>query len=394
MAIQDSNPRLLFTTARLRLRARSHARVGDHGAAARALQAALDGQPDDLETALRLALHYVRSEQRVLAARTYLRAAEIYARKGQRLRAMKLFDQACKFDPLQVDASRIAIWARALGSEITPRLLSLGQLLVAAKRVEQAAEILRLGAEVAPFDLAVLRPLVGLEISLGEGDLAQQRLSERIEQLTALGRTAPLRAIAKLMVSRFPRNVLGLSTLAKIYLQRGEARRALPLLLAQERREPGNPQTLHLLAKIHAGLGERDRALAALERFVWVRSAAGDRDAATSIEKVLSAAHAWVVDAQWQTDLLELGFGSATASRMDLGGAELTELPMQPPPTPLSCRPMVDTTTEAESILEIDLESILENDPPAKPTFRPRTPRKGMLESNSFPAVHGELRVG
>lgn len=331
----------MFSTGRLRLRAREHARVGDHAAAARAYQAVVDSSPDDLEATLRLALHYVRSEQIVSAARTYLLAAETYARLGQRTRALAVFDRATDLDPLQVTARRCSIWAMALGSEEAQRrLCALAHLHRLQGRSDSALALLRLAADARPDDVPTLEMLLDAEIRDGDRDAAQTRLQATVETLRRRGRTIDQLRIAQLMLDRFPRNLFALRTLAQGFIAKGEGRRALPLLLALQRREPGNADTLLRLARIHAGLGDRVQALAALERFVWVRASSGERDAADVIEAVLTQAQAWAPgDRVWQRELIDLGFGAPTAPSLDLGGAVLTVLPGTPPPPPLTAVP-------------------------------------------------------
>lgn len=341
MAGQTIGQGLVFSAGRLRLRAREHARVGDHAAAARALQAVIDAAPDDLQATLRLALHYLRSGQTVLAARTYLHAAEVYARLGQRRRALALFDRACKLDPLQVTAARCHTWAFALGDEHAQRrLCALAHLHRIHSRQRSGLALLRLAADVRPEDTSTLRQLLDAELRHGDRAAVQARLQATAESLKRRGRTIELLAMARLLLDRFPRNLFALHTLAYGLIAKGESERALPLLLALQRREPSNPDTLLRLARIHAGLGDRVQALAALERFVWVRASAGQRDAAEVIEAVLSSAQSWMPkDPVWQYELIDLGFGAPTAASLDLGGATLTVLPGTPPPPPLASLP-------------------------------------------------------
>lgn len=337
----DTKRGLVFSTGRLRLRAREHARVGDHAAAARALQRVVDSSPDDLEATLRLALHYVRSEQIVSAARTYLHAAETYARLGQRNRALALFDRATQVDPLQVTAPRSSIWAMALGSEEAQRrLCALAHLHRVQGRRDGALALLRLAADARPDDVPTLTQLLDAEVRDGDRKAIQARLQATAETLQRRGRTVDQLRVAQLMLDKFPRNLFALRTLALGFIAKGEVERALPLLLALQRREPGNPDTLLRLARIHAGLGDRVQALAALERFVWVRASSGDRDASGVIESVLTRAQAWAPsDRVWQRELIDLGFGAPTAPSLDLGGAVLTVLPGTPPPPPLTAVP-------------------------------------------------------
>lgn len=332
---------LVFSSGRLRLRAREHARVGDHAAAARALQAVIDTAPHDLPATLRLALHYLRSGQTVMAARTYLHGAEIYARSGQRRRALTLFDRACKVDPLQVTAPRCNTWALAVGDEHAQRrLCALAHLHGSQSRHDSALALLRLAADVRPEDADTLRQLLDVEMRHGDRAAVQARLQATAQTLQQRGRTIELLVLARLLLDQFPRNLFALHTLAYGLIAKGESERALPLLLALQGREPGNPQTLLRLARIHASLGDRVQALAALERFVWVRAAAGQRDAAEAIEAVLTGAQSWMPrDPIWQCELIELGFGAPTAASLDLGGATLTVLPGTPPPPPLSSIP-------------------------------------------------------
>ena len=332
---------LVFSTGRLRLRAREHARIGDHASAARALQAVVDRTPEDLEATLRLALHYLRSEQTVGAARTYLHAAEIYARLGQHNRALTLFDRASGVDPLQVTAPRCEIWAKAVcGEEAQRRLCALARLHLMQSRPTTALALLRLAADIRPEDHSTLQLLIDTEIRHGDRDAIQTRLQATAASLQQRGRTADLLRVAQLLLDRFPRNLYALRTLTHAFIAKGEAKRALPLLLALQGREPGNPDTLLRLARIHAGLGDRVSALAALERFVWVRASTGDHDAAGVIEAVLTGAQAWASgDPIWQRELIDLGFGAPTAPSLDLGGAVLTVLPGTPPPPPLSALP-------------------------------------------------------
>lgn len=360
---------LVFATGRLRLRAREHARVGDHGAAARALQAVLDRSPDDLEVALRLALHYSRSEQTVQAARTYLHAAEIYARKGQKRRALALFDQATKVAPLKVTADRARTWAFALGASCQGSLCALAHLHRVQGRRESGLALFELAVDVEPTHLATLRQLVDIEIRTDRRAVAERRLQDAATTLRRQGRTRALLEMAQTLLDRFPRNLFALRTLAHVHLSRGEANRALPHLLAMQKREPGNPDTLLELARIHAGAGERVQALAALERFIWVRSALGDRSASDVIEAALTRAQGWVIgDAVWQRELIELGFGATTHRRLDIGGAELTLLPGTPPPPPLSIVPR-------SSAAPIEVRPVLS----AAPRDRARASAAGVL---------------
>lgn len=186
------------------------------------LEKAVSENPDDVRPRLKLAdLHVKRGSFR-RAAVEYRTVAERFAREGATLKSIGLYLQILKVDDNADDRATLGDLYRQLGMVRD----AVSEYTTAAARAD--------GAAIPEKSLAILRKIVELD---PENILARER-------------------IAQIDSSDFE----NMRRLVEMLLERGNAKRALPMIQICFRAMPRDPETLALLARVFDALGKHEKA--------------------------------------------------------------------------------------------------------------------------------------
>jgi tetratricopeptide (TPR) repeat protein len=245
-------------------------------------------EPGDTRTWLKMAEIYARRGQNAQARDIYLRTAELYVEQGALPKAVTVYKNALKLSPgLAAGHLRLAAILKSLG-QTAEALQQLGLGAAAFQRMGRAAEALpalRQIVELAPDRVVARIQLAESASQAGETAEAVREFKRAADFLKAQGRGDEYVRVAERLIFHEPDNFPVARELAAVYIARKNPRLALAKLQAAAKAAPRDPQNIQLvalaleqldppkalsiwkeLAQLHdaAGrLGERDRALRA-----------------------------------------------------------------------------------------------------------------------------------
>lgn len=306
--------------------------------------AALDLAPDDRRLRMKLADCLVRCNQLGRAADEYLRIALGYAADRCHAEAMAICHRVLQLDARPFVYVAVADMLRRMGRAARPLCAQAAEAHLAAGRLADGMNMLRLGAEIDGRNPDVRRRLARLCMAQHMTSDALGHLVEAARLLLAAGNNGEYVQVAEEILSLDPRHLETLRELPRVYLRLGEPQRAVTRLSALMRVQPGDTVGYEILAHAFATIGRTATSLSVLERLtVELRTTGRARQATEIITRAL----------RWRVD--DDQFVAAVAA--------LRAPKAPPPPPPAKRRP---TTAEGTVVLDIrDLISAAA--PPAPP---------------------------
>ena len=301
----------------------------DH--AAHLYAAALDQRPDDVRVRMMLADCLVRCNEMAAAAREYLQVALSYAAHRRHAEAMAICHRVLQLDPSVFVYVAVADMLRGIGRSARVLCARAAEAHLAAGRMADGLNMLRLGAEIDARNPEVRRRLATLCRSQHMLRDAVIHLSEAGRLLLAAGNNAEYVEVAEELLSLDPRHLETLRELPRVYLRVGEPQRAVAKLSDLMRVQPGDTVGYEILAQAFAVIGRIDTSLSVLERLVSELRVTGRTKQAAEI---LARAERWRLD--------DAAFATALAA--------LRAPKAPPPPPPARPRP---TTAEGTVVLDI-----------------------------------------
>lgn len=294
--------------------------------------------PNEVRALLRIGGLYQKKGENEQAARALERAAESYANQGFFLKAVAVYKQVLKLAPTVEAHQRLADLYQQLG--LLRDAMAQFQLVVAAHekegRTEETAAVLRKMLDLDPENALGRARLGELLISTGEEAEGRKELEKALGQLEKGGRSDDyLRVADRLLQGEAPDPEMA-RKVAKIYLDKGEARKALARLQVSFKAEPGSVETLALLARGFQDLGDTKKTASVYKEMARIHKEAGrKREEREAWKQVLRLAP------------------DDPAAREALAGAAPAAVPTPPPPpveatTAASQRiPVSETTVES-----------------------------------------------
>jgi pilus assembly protein FimV len=240
---------------------------------------------NDTRTWLKMAEIHARRGALAQARDIYLRTAEIYVEQGFPRKAMTVYKSVLKLTPgLPLVRERLADTYRQQGmvADALRELELCADELQRAGKIEETLPALRKIVGLHPDNIASRIRLAETASQVGKVDEAVHELSQLAVQVKAQGRADDFVRVAERLLFHRPSNFGVARELAAAYIQRMNPRLALTKLQGALKAAPRDPKNVTLLAEALAQL-DAPKAISVWHELAELHDAAGrlnDRDAA------------------------------------------------------------------------------------------------------------------
>ena len=247
--------------------------------------------PHDVRALLRIGDLQVRMNDAARAIETYQHVGALYEQQGLHQKAIAVYKQI-----LQIDPDQLALYGRVadlhiklgLSADAMQALELLAQRHVRGNDLEGLASTYRQILLLDTQNLATRIRYGELLSKLGRGEEAASEFEVACNLLDSAGRVDEWARVAERLVFHRPTNVTVLRRLASFYLERNDARRALPKIQACYKVNPKDVATLDLLATAFKGLGQLPKTISVLKEIARIHQTEGrHRERAEVYQRVL-----------------------------------------------------------------------------------------------------------
>lgn len=355
---------MAFSKEKAHERAEKFAAKGQHDKAAREYQTIVENDPKDIRAWLMLADCLVRCGDRKGAIERYLQVAGYYAAQQQQQKAMAVYRQVVNLDPRRFDIhQKIAQINLELGRvpDAVAIYEQLAQAQLQAGNTADAIATFELVANAEPAAIPKRLRLAELYSRERNIDKAVEHFRIAGDQLLATGRRQDYVRVAERLIYHKPDDPDSIRKLARVYLELGDARRALMKLNALLHADANDHVGLELLAETFLALEKPDKATSvALElvRQCKAQGESGAKEAARVARRAL----------QWDPDNLELQ--AAASGHTGPAVQRPRTIPPEPQPRippPVSFDEDDDDVVEADDVLELDEDDVIASDSTSVP---------------------------
>jgi pilus assembly protein FimV len=242
------------------------------------LQGAVKEDAKDTRTWLRMAEVHVRLGQNDKATEVYQKTVDLYVEQGFFQRAVAVYKNIIKLSPESVGARiKLADVYRQLGlfSDAIQQLEQAVALHQRAGELTQALAALKQILELNPEQAATRIRYAELAVQAGQNDEAIAEFREAANLLKAQGRTDEFARVAERILYYQPDDFALGTELARVYLDRNNARAALTRLKPAFEANQGDPEVLDLLARSFEQLGQPNKSLPVLKELCRVYGNSG-----------------------------------------------------------------------------------------------------------------------
>jgi tetratricopeptide (TPR) repeat protein len=253
---------------------------------------AVQEDPKDTRTWLRIAEIHVKRGDNEKATEVYLRTADLYVEQGFFQRAVAVYKNIVKLTPGFVEAYlKLADIYRQLGllSDAVQQFEQASGILQRAGRVKEAMAALRQIVEINP-DQPVSR--IKLAEAASQAGLVEEAVAEfqrAAELLRAQGRMDEYLRVAERLLFHQPNDVVLAKEVARQYIDRNNARFALAKLQACFKVDPRDTETLEMLARAFEQLGQTGKTVSVLKELAKVYADTGRRNERMGVWKRIAA---------------------------------------------------------------------------------------------------------
>ena len=267
---------------KVRAAAQKYLQKGQIDKAIREFQRLVDEAPSDVRTLLKIGDLYARKGDAEAATQTYTRVARFYADQGFFLKAVAVYKQIIKLNPTAVPINiKLAELYSALG--LLPDAISQYRQ-IAALYEEQSddegmAEMLAKMVELDPDNIATRIKIAELTMRQGSVEDAALHFRHAAGILKAQNRTEDYIKVAERILRVAPSDLGLVRELAGLYMQRGDAKRALAKLQISFKEDPYDLATLGLMAKAFVALEQLSKAVSVYREIARIHGEAGDERA-------------------------------------------------------------------------------------------------------------------
>lgn len=247
-------------------------------------------QQDDKDVRIWLKIGdlYAKIGKKPEAAETYQRVAEFYSEQGFYLKAVAVYKQILKIEPRLVEVNqRLAELYKQLGllSDAMGQYEAIAAFWHKEGKTREALAALKQIVELDPETVANRIKLAELYSKEGMAREAIDEFTKAAEQLKAQGRTDDYLKVAERLLFHSPDNRPVSKELARLYIEKGDPRRALPKLQVCFKADPRDVDVLGLLAKAFEALDQRAKAVSVLKELARILNENGDRQARDEVHR-------------------------------------------------------------------------------------------------------------
>ena len=265
---------------KIRASAQKFLQKGQIDKAIREFQRLIEEDPKDVRTLLKIGDLQTRIGNNAEATQTYGLVAQFYSDQGFFLKAVAVYKQILKLDPNLIEVNlKLADLYHQLGlmSDAANQYRQISQLYENDGKMDQAIKVLARMIDLDPENVAS-------RIKLAETYAKQQMLEEaRIEFqkaaqfLKSHQRVDDYAKVAERIIHFDPNDLRTTKELANIYIQKGDARRALAKLQVCFKANPKDTETLNLLAIAFKELDQPQKTISVYRELARIHEAAHDQ---------------------------------------------------------------------------------------------------------------------
>ncbi|HET7753470.1 MAG TPA: tetratricopeptide repeat protein [Anaeromyxobacteraceae bacterium] len=234
--------------------------------------------PRDVRVLLKIGELQQKKDDLGAAATTMHSVAEVYTEQGFFLKAVAVYKQIVRLTPDDVRVNeRLAVLYQQLGI-MSDAMAQLQLVAAAAERVgddKRLAEVLRRMTDLDPENPAPAARLGEILARQGDAKGALELLHRSAEGLKKANRLDEYVRVAERIAALEPANVALGRELARLYLARGDTRRALAKLQLCFKSEPDDIDTLNLLAQAFRELGQVSKTVSVYKELARIHGERG-----------------------------------------------------------------------------------------------------------------------
>jgi tetratricopeptide (TPR) repeat protein len=232
-------------------------------------------QQDDKDVRIWLKIGdlYAKIGKKHEAAEVYQKVAQFYSEQGFYLKSVAVYKQILKLDPRLVDVNqRLAELYKQLGllSDAMMQYEAVAAFFHREGKTREALAALKQIVELDPETVANRIKLAELYSKESMPREAIDEFSKAAEQLREAGRTDDFMKVAERLLFHSPDNRPVSKELARMYIERGDPRRALPKLQVCFKADPRDADVLTLLARAFEALDQRHKAVSVLKELARI----------------------------------------------------------------------------------------------------------------------------
>jgi tetratricopeptide (TPR) repeat protein len=275
---------VLTNKEKLTAQAQKYIERGQYDRAIREYLKVVAEDEKDVRTWLKIGDLFVKLGKRSEAAETYKKVARFYADQGFYLKAVAVYKQILKIDPRLIDVHiALAELFQQLGlqPDAIVQYEAVAAFLQREGRTREAIAAHQVILELAPDNVAQRIKLAELYSKEGLVQEAVREFSHTAQQLRAMGRIEDFLKVGERLLFHDPNNHAMAKELAALYLQRGDARRALTKLQVCFKADARDLLTLDLLAQAFLALGQHHKCASVLKELARLLGERGEREQAT-----------------------------------------------------------------------------------------------------------------
>ena len=299
----------------------------------------VDDDPQDVRVWLKIGDLFVKKGAKREATETYLRVAQFYSEQGFFLKAVAVFKQILKLNPRLVEVNlKLAELYRQLGllSDSMQHFEMVAGHFHREGKTKEALATVRQLVEMAPDNVATRIKLAELYSKEGMVEEAVAEFGTACEYLRAQEREEDFVKVGERLLWHKSDNVTLSRELARIYLRRNDARRALQKLQASFKTNPRDVETLELLAQAFQHLEQSAKTVSVLKEMARVLEEDGKRDRVADVYQRILRLAPGDRDALAHVGQMAAGSGAAVAPPAHPRQAAPPPIPARPRPLTVS----------------------------------------------------------
>ncbi|MCB9603390.1 MAG: tetratricopeptide repeat protein [Sandaracinus sp.] len=268
--------------------AQKHLAKGAYDRAIAEYQKLVEADPRDVRTLLKIGDLYTRKGANREATDTYHKVAEHYATQGFFLKAVAVYKQILKLQPGRLDITlRLAEMYENL-QLVSDALQTYEQVAGAYARegnIDRALATLGKMTELDPENVPIRIKYAEALSKASRTDQAATEFEEGARLLEEQGRIDDYLKVAERLLFHRPNDSDLARKLARLYLERDDAKRALAKLQLCFKQDPRDVRTLELLAEAFLALGQTPKTVSVYREIARIHQESNRPDARAQVLK-------------------------------------------------------------------------------------------------------------